>query len=211
MPKEALSLDLDGPTIWRIIPIQRGAIKKYKEQGPSIYAAYSDIRKRESFSPRQEGLTLNEIPNFSAHLIRFVFPDARKALLELPTEVDVIGNTGRSDKLAWTNMTEATLKRGRIRHRFEGVLHRPKGFHTTESKIANIAMLRIIYNRITHVDDNPADALPIAATFPDIDVCIVKDLSTKYLLSRVDLERDFPNVEVVPTLRQALGVLYKVT
>lgn len=208
MAKEALSLDLDGPTIWRIIPVQSGATRKYRKHGPSIYAAHPDIRKRESFSPRREVLTLSEYPSFLAHLIRFVFPDAGKALLALPARIDVVGNTGRPDKLAWTNMTQGTLKRGQIWDRLEGVLHKPGDFHTTESKIANIAMLRILYKRLAHADDNPADALPIAATFPDVDVCIVRDLSTDFLLSGVNLERDFPNVTVVSTLRQALEVLF---
>lgn len=77
-----------------------------------------------------------------------------------------------------------------------------------ESKLTNIALLKQYYGRVAHVDDNPADALPIAAMFPDVVVRLVKDLSTDFLLSGIYLEKDFPNVKVVSSLREALGSIY---
>lgn len=206
MSKEAISLDLDGPTIWRIIPRQWDAVKEYKKHGTAIYRAPSCYPKTLPCTS-DHPLTLKEIISFPAHQIRFVFPDAARALNELK-EVDVFGNTGRPDKNTWQEMTRRTLRRGGILERFQDIFHRPIGIHTTESKLCRVGILRNSYSRVAHVDDNPANALPIAATFKDVPVYLICDLSTGYLLQRVNLEKDFPNVTVVSTLRQALEYLY---
>lgn len=206
MRKEALSLDLDGPVIWRIIPIQSKAIREYGKHGPAIYSAPAALPP----TPKYNGdrpLRPGEIPNIFAHSIRFVYPDASRALQELP-EIEVYGNTGRPDQKTWRVITKDTLQRGKILRRFASVFHKPSGLHTMESKLANVALLRQHYSRVAHVDDNPADALPIAAMFPDVAVRIVEDWSTDYLLSGVYLEKDFPNVKVVSSLREALGSIY---
>ncbi len=205
MREEALSLDLDGPVIWRIIPIQSKAIREYGKYGPAIYSAPTSLPP----TPKYNGdrpLRPGEIPNIFAHSIRFVFPDAGRALLELKG-VEVFGNTGRPDQKEWREITKGTLERGRVWERFASVFHKPSGLHTMERKLVNVALLKQHYGRVAHVDDNPADALPIAAMFPDVAVCIVRDLSTDFLLSGIYLE-DYPNVKVVSTLREALGSLY---
>lgn len=206
MRQEALSLDLDGPVIWRIIPIQSEAIRKYRKYGPAIYSAPASIPPTPKYNGNRP-LRPDEIPNLFAHSIRFVYPDAGKALLELEG-VEVFGNTGRPDQKAWIEITKGTLQRGRVLGRFANVFHKPSGLHTMESKLANVALLRQHCGRVAHIDDNPADALPIAAMFPDVAVRLVRDLSTDFLLSGILLERDFPNVKVVSSLREALGSIY---
>lgn len=206
MRKEALSLDLDGPVIWKIIPIQSTAIREYGKYGPAIYSAPASIPPTPKYNDNRL-LKPGEIFILFAHSIRFVYPDARRSLQELQ-EVEVFGNTGRPDQKAWRWITKGTLQRGKVLGRFANVFHKPSGLHTMESKLANVALLRQHYGRVTHVDDNPADALPIAAKFKDVEVRLVRDFSTDFLLSKIYLENDYPNVKVVSTLREALESLY---
>lgn len=207
MGREALSLDLDGPTISGP-PFQLKAVEKFRKHGAAIYLPPSNVDKLPRYTS-EKPLTAQEFLSFAAHAIRFVYPDAKKALLELPN-VDVYGNTGRSNKKPWVAMTQATLKRGGIWPRLDCVFHKPNDLNisTTISKIAHVAWLKDHYDQVSHADDNPENALTMAAYFKDMQVRIIKDFSTTYLLSGIDLKRDFPNVQVVSSLRQALESLY---
>lgn len=95
-----------------------------------------------------------------------------------------------------------TLLHG-IRDYIEGIFLTPPGTRGLVSKIAAVAELRERYDKVTHVDDNPKDALPIAKAFPDVDVAILQDLSTGLLVTMKELQQ-YPNVRRIVRLRDLL-------
>lgn len=199
MSKEALSLDIDGVTVWRP-PFQLSAILGYLKHGSALYnppIAIPILERKIDTTP----ISRKETISFIQHLLRPVFPCVRQTLPEVNKSIFV--NTGRPNRTCWIDMTKNTFKRGGILDLFDGFYFRPRETPTLISKIAAIQELRDRFDKVTHVDDNPADALPIAALFPDVEVIIIQDLSTGILLFQVKMNK-FPNVRRVATFREIL-------
>lgn len=201
----ALSLDLDG-VIFPRIPVQWKALLHYAMKGRAIYQP----PKLVGFIDRPP---LDDPPGpierrlLAIHRRRRIPQDVVDTLSNTGGAT-ICGNTGRPNREAWVAMTiEALLRDGALGY-FEDIYFRPHGLITVESKAAVVGYLRQRYPRVIHFDDNPADALPIAACFPDVDVIIVQDLTTGLLYSRREAQR-YPNVRRVASFRagvQALGL-----
>lgn len=206
----ALSLDLDGVVCWRP-PFQTKAVRDYFKSGPDIYIPppFIPVIPRELRRKiRNEPITRKkELIDLFLARTHFVFHGVKKTLLNLD-DVDIYGNTGRPNKKAWVDLTLEKLKRAEILDKFTDILFRPNGYTTMLSKIAGVSELRELYRQVIHVDDNPEDALPIAARFPDVQVVIVQDLTTGLLFSRVEMEK-FPNVRRVAVFKDVLKSLKK--
>lgn len=200
MKEMAESYDLDGVVIDRRPLVgQFGAVRDFLLNGTTIY----------------KPPTIPDVPRFvqvarvssSKEAIVLFFHSIRplkkgvKEFIE-SSHADKYGNTGRSNKKPWVEMTRRTLSRGGIFEQFEDVFFKPEGIRTIESKGAAIAELRKRYGCVRHYDDNPADVLGLARVFPDVQFIIVQDLTTGLLLSRTEMS-EYPNVQRVAVLSQA--------
>ncbi len=200
MKKEAESYDLDGVTINRRLLVgQLGATKNFLIRGTAIYEPPT-IPNVPRFI-REEGVgSPKEVVLLFSHSIRGLKKGVKEFMES--SSADKYGNTGRSNKRPWVEMTRKTLSRGGILEGFEDIFFKPKGFKTIESKGAAIAGLRERYEHVRHYDDNPADVLGLARVFPDVEFVIVQDLTTGLLLSRTEMS-EYPNVQRVAVLSQA--------
>ncbi len=198
--ERAISLDLDGVVIWRP-PFQLGAFtsRHVKRRGAQIFNPPQEVPVL-SREIKNDHLRVGEMVSFLMHSIRRVngsVPD----FLDTYSSVDIYGNTGRANRTPWVNMTMHTLQRAGVAEVFKDVYFKPPGTKTMLSKLAAIDELRRKYGVVTHLDDNPADALPIAAFFQDVQVVIVQDLTTGLLYSREEAEK-YPNVKRVASLKK---------
>ncbi len=198
----AVSLDLDG-VVFKRFPFQFKAIwrRHLLRKGVGIYLPPAEIPEmvREEVTDR---LRPAELPNFIVHMVRRVPEEVKSAILSLyGIGFDIYGNTGRSSRGPWVNMTMASLERHGVLDYFLDVFFKPEGFKTRDSKINAVAKLRERYERVVHFDDNPEDALPMAELFPDVKLVIVQDKSTGLLYSREEALR-YHNVTRVITFQQ---------
>lgn len=198
--ERAISLDLDGVVIWRP-PFQLGAFVKrhVKRQGAGMYAPPEEIPEL-SREIKDDHLKPSELVSYLMHVIRPVTGSAREFIDENFLTADIFANTGRAARTPWVNMTKRTLEHGGLHGAFEDYFFKPEGVKTMASKLEAVSRLREQYRYVTHYDDNPADALPIAERFPDVHVVIVQDLSTGMLYSRDEAQR-YPNVTRIAKLR----------
>ncbi len=198
---EALVLDLDGVVILRP-PYQAKATGDYKKQSLDLYTPPTNM-VQVTREIRRERLGVSEIGAFVFNTMRWVYPDVSRTLPQVKN-VDIYGNTGRSNKTLWVAMTRWQLRMGGVEAEFEDIFFKPKGVKTRDSKLGNVAFLLERYGRVRCVDDNPADLLPILNKFPDeVDRVLVQDRSTKQLLADVNL-RDYPNLRVVSRFRDGV-------
>ncbi len=109
---------------------------------------------------------------------------------------DIYGNTGRSHKGQWVNMTEETLHRGKVIEYFKGVFYTPDGVRTAVSKAHALLGLAKQYEEVEFDDDDPRTARFIAQLFPNIQVNLVQHRSTGLLVSRNELDK-LPNLRRV--------------
>lgn len=206
MAERALSLDLDG-VVYKRPPIQTMGLAMYLRRGSSIYEAIDPIPTYELSEIARDSSPSLRKRLFRATLARRQVPiDVRntlRALDQMDDAPDIYGNTGRIYDERMVALTDQTLESGGIDLCIQRVYYRPPGLSTRESKLAVVAMLRQKYGHVTHVDDNPADGLPIAATFPDVNVVILQDLTTGILFARGEIEQ-FPNARRVATFREAV-------
>lgn len=200
MEKKAVSLDLDGPLIKRL-PIQAEAAFKRALYGINIYNPPPEIPEVNRLISDQP-LSLLERISLIVQSHRCLVPEAVDFLREVDGQFDVYGNTGRPNKRLWVKITERTLDKDGILCLLKKIFFTPRGTSSLLSKGAAIRELKRGYE-VTHVDDNPATVLSLARVFPDVNFILVEDLTTEILLSGVNLERDYPNVERVRTLREA--------
>lgn len=201
---EALVLDLDGVVIFRL-PWQAKAERDYGKKGCGLYVPPTDIPQiaREI---RHEGLGVVEVGSFVFNTMRCVFPDVSRVLPQIE-DMDVYGNTGRSNKASWVAMTRWQLRMGGVEGCFQDIFFKPKGTTTAGSKLGNVAYLLEKYRVVRCVDDNPADLLPILNKFPDrVEGVLVRDRSTDLLLAGIDI-KSYPNFRVVSKFRDAVGDL----
>lgn len=196
MNVEAESYDLDGVVFKRQIPLQFNALKKLLLNGNSIYnppelpEIFRDVRISDELSV-QESLSLyfHSKRPLKSGIVEYM---AHRSTVKF-------GNTGRLNKLAWKEMTLASLQRQGVSQLFEDVFFRYEGIKTIQSKGAVLRMLSEEYPRLTHYDDNPADVLGLAKLLPEVQFVIVQDLSTGMLLSRAEMT-EYPNVRRVASL-----------
>lgn len=194
---KAISWDVDGVLVRRI-PFQGGAFWPLGRERKYASPQTLPVIDRESCSYRY---TLWEELTEPLHRLRPLNPDAPETLARLK-EAGVINfiNTGRPFSLDWMNLTKTQLKA--LMPFVEEAFFCPKelGVRTAFSKAEAVDRLRRDY-RVAHVDDNPNDALPIAGFFPDVDVFLVRDYSTKLMVSRKILKR-FPNVKIIKRITE---------
>lgn len=198
MPKEAVSLDLDGVVIRRI-PFQWAATRRLLKRPPLDFSPPA-----QSYIDRtvvDERLSLKDRINYLRHSMPAT-KEAKRVIPQLAQDVDIFANSGRVNTTAWRDKADRTLAKAGIRDYFKGIYFKQPGTRGVVSKIVAIAELREKYDKVTHVDDNPKDALPIARAFPDVDVVILQDLSTGLLVSMKELQ-EYPNVRRVSSLAEA--------
>lgn len=196
--ERAISLDLDGVVIQRP-PFQLKALidRHIKRRGARIFTPPAEI-PTPNRDPQPGQIKPQELISFLMHSRRSLRPGV-EAFLDSQYGTDIFANTGRPTRIPWITMTLRTLIREGVNHRFNDFFFKPDGTRTMISKLAAIAELRQTHAQVTHYDDNPADALPIAAFFPDVQVVIVQDLTTGLLYSRSEAQR-YPNVTRVASL-----------
>ncbi len=191
----AQSYDFDDTLIERKLHIQLGAIRRHISRIPRIYIPPIDqvpqLDRQIVDTPVQGAF---EKASFRIHAGRQVYPHIAGILQQrLEEGIDIYGNTGRVSKKTWVNMTNNTLYEAGIAQYFKDVFYKPENTSTLYSKLDAIRALALKYDHVEHFDDNPADAIPIAALFPKVSVYIINYRSTGILFSRKELER-FPNV-----------------
>ena len=135
--------------------------------------------------------------SFEFHARRNVYPEVRDILAGIVADrVDIYGNTGRSHKGDWVDMTEETLQRGGIAEYFKGVFYTPDGVRTAVSKAHAILGLTKQYEEVEFDDDDPRTARFIAKLFPNIKVNLIQHGFTGLLVSRNELN-ELPNLRRV--------------
>lgn len=199
MPKEAVSLDLDGVVIGRI-PFQWAAASRLLKRPPLDFSPPTEIPTVDR-TIANRNLSFKDRINYFRHSMP-VTREAKQVIPQLAQTVDIYANSGRVNTSAWSDKADRTLARAGIRDHFKGIYLKPLGTRGLVSKIAAVRELREMYDKVTHVDDNPLDALPIAKAFPDVEVVILQDLSTGLLVSMRELQ-EYPNVRRVARLRDA--------
>ncbi|TSC88322.1 MAG: hypothetical protein G01um10147_227 [Microgenomates group bacterium Gr01-1014_7] len=204
-PFSVLLTDLDGVVFWRI-PAQKAGLTL---NGTNCLEHYLQPVNDLSFNGRIDDLLSPEtVLKALRHLLVPVFPDVKNVLRELhENRIKIMGNTGRYNDCAMVSATNVSLALNGVSDCFQDILFRPYGFTTAESKDAGFryATLHVAPEQeIIAVDDNPLDLLPLARKHPNGRFVLIRDLTTDRLLRGVNLEEDFPNVQVHPTLRAAL-------
>lgn len=138
-----------------------------------------------------------EVISFRVHARRSVLPGVKDELERLADQgVNIYGNTGRSNKADWVDMTDETLYRGRVRDHFKGIFYTPEGTKTAVSKAHGLHLLLEQYDQVEFDDDDPRTARFIATMFPEVQVNLVQYGSTGLLVARHELET-FPNLRRV--------------
>ena len=135
--------------------------------------------------------------SFEFHARRNVYLEVRDILAGIAADgVDIYGNTGRSHKGDWVDMTEETLRRGGIAEYFKGVFYTPDGVRTAVSKAHAILGLTKQYEEVEFDDDDPRTARFIAKLFPNVKVNLIQQGFTGLLVSRNELN-ELPNLRRV--------------
>lgn len=140
---------------------------------------------------------LKERISFEFHARRNVYSGVVHEFEKLVADgTDIYGNTGRSHKGQWVDMTEETLHRGGIVEYFKGVFYTPDGVRTAVSKAHALLGLIARYKEVEFDDDDPRTASFIAQLFPNVQVNLVQHGSTGLLVSRNELD-ELPNLRRV--------------
>jgi hypothetical protein len=202
MSEQATSLDLDG-VIFSRPPIQITAVFGYMLHGNGIYEPVRNLSDMERSVVDEPITSFFEKRSYKTHASRKLAPDAHQFIEQEANERDIYGNTGRRNKKNWVDMTKQTLDDEKVLRFFKDFFFKPKGVRTVESKGAAISQLLKRYKNVKHVDDNPADVLPLAKIFPMVQFFIVQDLTTGLLFSRIEI-KEYPNVKRVPRLLSAV-------
>lgn len=198
MSKEADSLDIDGFLVNRQIALQAGAIKARVHDGVMMY-------DRPLVIPQVERCVDSTEIQFPKEAISFFFHSKRgirKGVVEQlnQRDTDKYGNTGRSNKQQWVDMTWQQLNASELEG-LQDIFFTPQGVKTVVSKGAGIQELLSKYDHVTHFDDDPLTVLLLAKHFKEVDFVLVEDLSAGYLLHGVDW-KDYSNVRRVETINE---------
>lgn len=140
---------------------------------------------------------LSERISFEMHARRKVLPGVRN-LLEEAKEAGIVnvGNTGRSNKRPWVEMSRATLERGEIAYLLDDAFFTPDGVTTAVSKASGIRELKKNFELVEHFEDDPRTAAYLASLFPDVTVHLIQYGSTNLLYSRQEIDQ-YPNIRRV--------------
>ena len=112
-------------------------------------------------------------------------------------------NTGRSNKLEWTQMTIGQLTRLGIDPYVQRYTFKPSGMSSTESKLDVIRGFLEDGNDVEHFEDDPRTALVIAATFPDVTVHLVNHTITGMMIPRTQLA-GHSNIHIVSHIGEGI-------
>lgn len=138
---------------------------------------------------------LKEKISLKIHALRKVYPGIREEFERLAaTGTDIYGNTGRSHKKEWVNMTEETLRKGKVADYFRGIFYTPDGIRTAISKAHAIDRLTKQYDQVEFDEDDPRTALFIAKLFPHVNVNLIQYGSAGLLVSKTELSQ-YPNLK----------------
>jgi|SRR3989344_5137105 len=140
-----------------------------------------------------------EAISYFFHSIRSVYPGVKQELETLAEGTDIFGNTGRSNKDPWVQMTRQTLRRGEVYDLFRGVFYTPEKTRTAVSKAHVVSILSELYEEVEFDDDDPRTARFIAERYPNIKVNLVQYGSTGLLMSSRELDQ-VPNLRRVAIL-----------
>lgn len=204
MSIETESFDLDGLLFTTQHNIQLGAIKGFLLKGIKVY------RPPEQIPTVIRAIDETPVSSWTEKLSLY-FHSKRKVKTGVPEflhmrQTDKYGNTGRSNKRAWVEMTEHALDAGKIRHYLLDVFYKPYGMSSTVSKGAALYELCKTYERVRHYDDNPADVLRLAPLLPSVEFVVVEDKSAGVLFSRVEMSQ-YPNVTRIAYLGEPVRSL----
>lgn len=200
--RRAASFDLDG-VIFPRIPVQSAVFSPNKKRSNPYFPGQEiPVLDRTASREPLSGLKVLEL---MFHRIRPPFPDAKRAILETKG-VDMYGNTGRPNHIAWISMTKKTLG-AELANKLLNIFFTPEGVKNTMGKLSTIAYLLSLYDGVDHFEDNPGNGVPIATVFPNVRVFMVRDLSTDVLLPQKVLDKH-PNLVVASNLREALELAY---
>lgn len=206
MSERATSWDLDDTVIARE-GITRGlGIVKSAVRRQQLLTLHRAELPRLDRTPVDVPLALTERISYAVHAQRQVFPWVR-SLLEVTRsrDMDHYGNTGRSNKRAWVDMSYRTLEQGGVAHLFEDVFFTPEGTPTAVSKAAGIRDLLVQYDEVNHVEDDPRTAVFLAGLFPEVTVYLVQYGTTGLLYSHAEVS-SFPNIRRVGVVDDLLAM-----
>lgn len=99
MPKEALSLDLDGVIIGRI-PFQWTAFSRLLKRSPIDFSSPEEISPLDRTIAVEKSLTVGDRINYLRHSMP-VTREARQVIPQLAETMDIYANSGRINTTAW--------------------------------------------------------------------------------------------------------------
>lgn len=200
----AHSFDYDGVMGWRI-PVQSDVFP-WKDNR-IVLPNELPILNRETDERPLDQLALS---NYWFHAMRGVTEQAAWAVVSIPENEDIYLNTGRKNRRPYVDLTERTLRRRGIRHRFKDLFFGERGVASIISKIVWLDQLSQLYDLVYHYDDNPKTSLTVEQFFrerrPDqgaVKSVIISDRSTSYLTRNVDFENR-PNLMVARNIGEAV-------
>jgi len=198
--KNARVFDFDDTIIRRETVTHLSGLVIGKLRAPhSPIVTSEDIERLDlNHSPVSTLITgLREKTSLRVHALRKVYPGIKKEFEKLTAEgTDIYGNTGRSSKKEWVDMTEDTLQRGGVIDYFKRIFYTPDGTKAIISKAHAIDSLTRQYDQIEYYEDDPRTALFIARLFPHVNVNLVQYGLTGLLASKTELSQ-FPNLKRV--------------
>lgn len=149
---------------------------------------------------RNDPLSNKENISFKAHKRRKTTPETVTALQgAVETGIDLYGNTGRSNKKEWVDMTARQMQTERLDKYLKGIFFTPKDIKGELSKAHAIKLLLEKYEEVTHFDDDPRTAYYLARVFqdePKVKIRLVKRQLADRLFSFEELKK-FPNLQIV--------------
>lgn len=149
---------------------------------------------------RNDPLSNKENISFKAHKGRKTTPETIVALQRaVETGIDLYGNTGRSNKKEWVDMTAGQMQTEKLDKYLKGIFYTPKDIGGELSKAHAIKLLLEKYKEVTHFDDDPRTAYYLARVFkdePKVKIRLVKRQLADRLFSFEEL-KEFPNLQIV--------------
>ena len=197
MLERANSFDFDDTTIDRGAIVRGLGVVKAVAR-PSRVVAIPPI----SEIPNIDRLVVNEritnpieLFSFIDHSRRSVIPGVKEFMEKAKLEgYDNFGNTGRSNKKQWVEMTWLTLEKGGIADLVEDIYFTPDGVRTAVSKAEAIRKLYKRYKEVVHYEDDPRTAVILASLFPKMTIYLIQYKTSGLLYSRQEIEK-YPGIK----------------
>lgn len=199
--EKAWSLDIDDTLVQRE-KITRGLGVIGQAIKPHLFPTFfkpSEIPDMDH-DMYKDSLKIKERVSFLAHKKRTSTLETVTALKQaVETDIDLYGNTGRSSKKDWVDMTEKQMKDEGLYKYLQGIFFTPKDIKGELSKAHAIKLLLEKYSEVTHFDDDPRTAYYLARVFqnePKVKIQLVKRQLADRLFSFEELKK-FPNLQIV--------------